>query len=47
MAPMAPPMAAPAFDLVAAGEAGAIVAPGVAEPLRRRVEVVVKTGPGQ
>ena len=38
---------APAFDLVAAGEAGAIVAPGVAEPLRRRVEVVVKTGPGQ
>lgn len=35
---------APAFDILAAGDSGAMAAPGVAEPLRRRVEVVVRTG---
>jgi len=32
---------APAFDVAAAGDQGAMVQPGVAEPLRRRTEVVV------
>lgn len=36
---------APAFELTAAGDAGAMPAPGVEEPLRRRTEVVVEASP--
>lgn len=35
----------PAFDVGAAGDDGAIAAPGVREPLRRRTEVLVDAGP--
>ncbi len=31
----------PVFEVLAAGESGAIVEPGIADPLRRRVEVAV------
>lgn len=36
---------APAFDVEAAGDAGATGAGGVVEPLRRRTEVVVEAAP--
>ena len=36
---------APAFELVAAGDQGATTATGVAEPLRRRTEVLVEAVP--
>ena len=36
---------APAFELVAAGDQGATTATGVAEPLRRRTEVLVEAAP--
>jgi peptidoglycan-associated lipoprotein len=36
---------APAFDVTAAGDAGATTAGGAAEPLRRRTEVVVDAHP--
>lgn len=36
---------APAFDLEAAGEAGAVTPSGRPEPLRRRAEVVIRLGP--
>ena len=36
---------APAFELAAAGDQGAITASGVAEPLRRRTEVLVDAAP--
>lgn len=35
----------PAFDVGAAGDDGAIAAPGVREPLRRRTEVLVDAAP--
>lgn len=34
------------FKLVAAGDAGAMSAPGVAEPLRRRADVIFRANPG-
>lgn len=36
---------APAFEVGAAGDEGAVAAPGVREPLRRRTEVVVDASP--
>jgi len=36
---------APAFTLEAAGDAGAVTADGLAQPLRRRTEVVVEARP--
>lgn len=36
---------APAFDIAAAGDQGAITPSGVAEPLRRRTEVLVDAAP--
>jgi peptidoglycan-associated lipoprotein len=36
---------APAFDLEAAGDAGAVTATGRPEPLRRRAEVVIRLAP--
>lgn len=36
---------APAFELAAAGDQGAVTAAGVAEPLRRRTEVLVEATP--
>jgi len=36
---------APAFSLVAAGESGSVTAGGVAEPMRRRTEVLVEAAP--
>jgi len=36
---------APAFELAAAGDQGATTASGVAEPLRRRTEVLVEAAP--
>jgi peptidoglycan-associated lipoprotein len=36
---------APAFEIAAAGDAGAMASPGVEQPLRRRTEVVVETSP--
>ncbi|MFC5344786.1 OmpA family protein [Brevundimonas staleyi] len=36
---------APAFELAAAGDQGATTATGVAEPLRRRTEVLVEAAP--
>jgi outer membrane protein OmpA-like peptidoglycan-associated protein len=38
---------APAFDLAAAGEAGAVNPTGAPEPLRRRAEVVIRLSPPQ
>jgi outer membrane protein OmpA-like peptidoglycan-associated protein len=35
----------PAFEVGAAGDEGAVAAPGVREPLRRRTEVVVDAAP--
>ena len=35
----------PAFTVEAAGQAGALTAQGEPEPLRRRVEVVIRSGP--
>ncbi|HVY34799.1 MAG TPA: OmpA family protein [Caulobacteraceae bacterium] len=32
----------PRFEVTAAGEAGAIASPGVAEPMRRKAEVVIR-----
>ncbi|MBX9617113.1 MAG: OmpA family protein [Caulobacteraceae bacterium] len=36
---------APAFEVTAAGDTGAMAAPGVEEPLRRRTEVLVEATP--
>lgn len=36
---------APAFDVTAAGDAGALTAAGTEEPLRRRTEVVIEAHP--
>ncbi|WP_396594967.1 OmpA family protein [Brevundimonas sp. R86498] len=36
---------APVFDVTAAGDTGAMAAPGVQEPLRRRTEVLVDAAP--
>lgn len=36
---------APAFELAAAGDSGAVTPSGVAEPLRRRTEVLVEATP--
>ena len=38
-------MPAPAFELSAAGDAGAVTASGTDGPLRRRAEVVIEAGP--
>ena len=35
----------PAFDITAAGDAGAVTATGAEEPLRRRTEVLVEAAP--
>lgn len=35
----------PAFDVAAAGDAGAVTSTGVSEPLRRRTEVLVEATP--